>query len=583
MRADLARLDYLRSVAQRLAAAPHGARQSIVDEAARQLQCSVPTVFRRLREVGWSSGRKLRADRGDSRISRDELLTIAALMGSGARANGKQITTLGDAISIARANGLLRSAVSESTVSRLLRREGLHWEQLRAPTPHVTMRSPHPNWCWQVDPSLCVVYYSRGQGVQVIDERKAYKNKPAELERLKPLRVWRYVLTDHCSGAVYVRYFEAAGESQATLAAFLLEAMEPSDPRVLMRGVPLHLVWDAGSANSAHGIQQMLTALQVVHWPHLPGNPRAKGQVECSNNLIERRLEGRLPFVRVPTVDELNAHARDWMVAYNATSVHGRHGHSRYAAWQMIRPDQLRLRPPLEACQALMTSKPETRKVRGDLTLSFSPRGHGPQTYSVAHLDDVRVGDVLDVCVNIYRAPEICVIRRDAEGHTRYLCIEPQQRDAFGFIASAPVIGESYAAARDTSIDTARKDANERALGVRDPREAQAARDKGALPFGGAIDPFKDVREAAAAAPSFLQRRGTELHLPNQMQVELPPMSRIQLLRALRDRLGRPATDAEMQRVAEWYPSVVETDLDDIVQRLTEQPREERPRLALVR
>lgn len=581
---ELAELDMLRRIADRLRAAGHGDKDNIVSEAIKWLGCSAPTLYRRLREIGWNSGRKQRTDKGDSRVPYNELVELSAMWADGRRMNGKWIGTLDDVISMARSNGRLSVDISAATASRLFQLHGLHRNQVSQPTPHVQMQSLHPNHVWQVDPSMCVVYYSQRDGVRVLDEKKYYKNKPAEVARFTPLRVWRYVAVDHYSGALYARYYEASGESQETLFRFLMDAMEPPDARHITRGVAHCYVWDAGSANTSHGIQQLLTALQVRHWAHVPGNSRAKGSVEQGNNIVEVRYEGRLRFKKVPSVEELNADLSDWLVWLNATQKHTRHNHTRYGLWQTILQSQLRTRPDETVCRNLMTSRPEKRLVRGDLKVQFAVKGHGSAEYSVEHVPNIRVGDQVEVVVHAYRAPAICVVQQDAEGRTRYIECDPVQTNSGGFDISSPVFGESYKRRADTVSDEARKAQAEVAYGTRDVTEAEKLRAKGAPAFGGAIDPFKDVREAAAAAPSHIVRRGTELHVPNPVQIEVKPLSLVEALRNLREWLGRAITPAEREQITQWYPQgVPETDLQDIVNRLSQPIQEERPRLAIVR
>lgn len=581
---ELAELDMLRRIADRLRNAGHGGKDDIVSEATQWLGCSAPTLYRRLRDIGWTSGRKQRTDKGDSRVAYNELVELSAMWASERRLNGKWVGTLDDVISMARSNGKLSVDISAATASRLFQLHGLHRNQVSQPAPHVQMQSLHPNHVWQVDPSLCVVYYSQKDGVRVLDERKYYKNKPAEVARFTPLRVWRYVAVDHYTGALYARYYEASGESQETLFRFLMDAMAPSDTRHIMRGVPHCLVWDAGSANTSHGIQQLLTALLVRHWAHTPGNSRAKGSVEQGNNLVEVRFEGRLRFKKVPSVEELNADLADWLVWLNATQEHTRHQHTRYGLWQTILQTQLRTRPEEAVCRNLLTSRPEERLVRGDLKVQFAVKGHGSAEYSVEHVPNIRVGDKVQVVVHAYRAPAICVVQQDADGRTRYIECEPVQTNAGGFDITAPVFGEAYKRKADTVADEARKAQADAAYGTRDVAEAEKLRAKGAPAFGGAIDPFKDIRESAAQAPSHIVRRGTELHVPNPVQIEVKPLSLVVALRNLREWLGRAITPAEREQISQWYPQgVPETDLQDIVNRLSQPIQEERPRLAIVR
>lgn len=584
---DFATSDLLRELKAQLDATPHGAKSALVKSAANRLGVKPVTVHRWLRDKAERvTGRKPRKDKGDSRLPSEKAQFLAAMLAQGGRRNGKQVTTLKTALSIAKANGEVDLSVSLSTAERILREAELLPRQLSKAAPHTRLRSLHPNHVWQIDPSLCVVYYEGGR-VRILDTAsKFYKNNTTYVEKMNPLRVWRYVQTDHTSAALYGRYYALKGESSESVFEFLMDAMAPRDPRHIMRGVPWQLVWDAGSANKSHAVQHMLTALQVRHWAHTPGNPRAKGQVEQGNNLVELDFEGRLPFCAVPSVEELNSHLDEWLVAKNSEPFYrdGKLLGSRYGLWQMIRAEQLRFRPERAQCELLLTSKPERRIVRGDLTISFAVKNHGSARYSVEHVEGISNGDAVDVVVSAYHAPNICIVRKDAEGRIRYFECKPQDVDSFGFPVDAPVIGERYAARADTPADTKRKDMAEIAYGTRDLTEARKAKDKGVIPFGGTLDPWKDVREAAAQAPSHLVRRGTELHLPNPVQIEVRPLSLVEALRNLRDWLGRPISPAEREQITQWYPQgVPETELQDIVNRLSQPVQEERPRLALVR
>ena len=64
------------------------------------------------------------------------------------------------------------------------------------------------------------------------------------------------------------KHVQAAGETQTGLLDVLVEAMSQREG-VVMHGVPWQLVWDAGSANMAHSVQNLLRALGVRQWPHL--------------------------------------------------------------------------------------------------------------------------------------------------------------------------------------------------------------------------------------------------------------------------------------------------------------------------
>nr|DAT06915.1 MAG TPA: Sigma 54 modulation/S30EA ribosomal protein C terminus [Caudoviricetes sp.] len=86
------------------------------------------------------------------------------------RRNGKRLMSVKQAVEMLRANGKIEAArideetgevspLSENTITRALREYKLHPDQLLQPDPVSRMKSEHPNHCWQIDPSLCVLYY----------------------------------------------------------------------------------------------------------------------------------------------------------------------------------------------------------------------------------------------------------------------------------------------------------------------------------------------------------------------------------------------------------------------------------------
>lgn len=543
--------DYFRDLARNLAASSHGDRSRMIDQAAGSFGLSRQSVYRRLHAAGWRSGRQLRRDKGDSRLSIDDARTISTVMRVSARANGKVLLGVHDAMEIARANGEIDDVpLSTTTALRVLRLNGLHPEQLSRPSPHVPMASLHPNHVWQFDVSLCVLFYLGDGSLCVMDEKKFYKNKPANVARIEKQRCWRYLVTDHYSGALYVEYFLAAGENQETLFNFLMSAFfkraHEQDP---LHGVPFVFVWDAGSANQSYLICKFLDKLNVRHYAHTPGNPRAKGQVEVSHNIIERKFEGRLVLMRVKTVSELNREAHIWMREFNANFIHSRHGHSRYALWQTIRREQLRVPASREVCEQLLHTKPETRKVQGNLVVSFRIKGCEAMDYSVSHIPDVRVGDAIEVCVNPYRAPNVDVLVRGADNAIVHYECEPLRKNAAGFYTDSPVIGQEYRAAADTPAEREKKRQLKVAYGADTLAEAEAKRDAGEPAFGG-LDTTSYLEARTKA--HYMRRPGVDLDLPEVARPETKPLRRTEALMRL-VRTGVALSPDQRARFDSWF------------------------------
>ncbi|MEX2373087.1 MAG: hypothetical protein WD800_04735, partial [Dehalococcoidia bacterium] len=325
--------------------------------------------------------------------------------------------------------------------------------------------------------------------------------------------------------------------------------------------VPLQLYDDAGSANTAHLFSNLLTRLQVKHLTHLPGNPRAKGAVESTMNIVETQFESRLALgERVRDLAELNRRAHQWMRWFNATRLHTRHGHTRYGLWQTIRENELRIAPPRELLRSLLTTRPQTCTVTRALTVRHSVPGFGSLEYSVAQVPGVMVGAKVDVCVNPYAAPDAWLIQFDDAGAEQLLALSPLVRDLAGFRADAPVLGESFARKPDTAADTARKRMERDAYGVDTQEQADTAKKRREQPFAH-IDAVGYLDNAA----HYMERRGTTLPI-ERPRVEVAPLTVAQAAKALRAR-GVQMTKERYTRIASRYPNGVrEEDLDRLAQ-----------------
>jgi transposase InsO family protein len=556
---------YLLELRERLQAAPHGGKAAIVASAAQLLACSAQEVYRRLKAVGYDTGRKRRSDRGRSLVTKDVALEAAALIQGARRKTGKKTMPLTEALEILRDNGhgsvdpatgevaLPTSAV---TLSRKMRQFGCHPAMLEQGKPHVQMRSLHPNHVWQVDASLCVLFYLPKAGLQVMEEGVYYKNKIKNLEKVSKERVWRYVITDHYSGALYVRYVLAAGETAENLAETFLQAIQPRGDDDPIHGVPLALMMDIGSANTSHLFLNLLANLRVEVMVHKPGNSRAKGQVEQGQHLVEQQFEGRLAYMSVQSIEQLQAAADRWRKHYNAWAVHTRHHRTRNALWLRITEDQLRIAPSMELCRELVTSKPTEVTVSEGMTITHSVKGFGRQTYDLRGLQGVVPKMKVSVMVNPYRAPAADVAVTDERGDETVWTVEPVQRDEAGFRVDSPVWGKEYKTLPDTVADQRNKEIE--AAGV------VAGRKTGVAPFG--LDIEADI--AAAPSPAYLPRRGRDLGL-DAARREIPPLSHVEAAKALKAQLGPDWTTERYAWLVQRYPNGVPADqIDEIAARL---------------
>ncbi len=566
MHAELGELDYLRDLSTRLAEAPHGGRTALVDRAAEFLRVSRQEVYRRLQDVGYVSGRKRRSDRGRSVVTKDVAMQAAALIQGARRKTGKKTMPLTTALENLRDNG--RGSVhavtgevqlpkSASTLSRAMIRHGCHPAMLEQGRPHTHMQSLHPNHLWQVDASLCVLFYLPKSGLQVMEEGVFYKNKIKNLEKVTRERVWRYVVTDHYSGALFVRYVLAAGESAENLAETFLQAIQQRDQNDPMHGVPLQLMMDMGSANTAHLFINLLKNLRVDVLVHKPGNSQAKGQVEQAQNLVETQFEGRLSFMKIESIEQLQAAADRWRTHYNAHAVHSRHGKSRNAMWLTIAEEQLRIPPSMELCRQLVTTRPVEVTVRDDMSITHSVKGFGRQTYDLRYVRGVVPRMKVTVMVNPYLAPAVDVGVTDERGDLVNWPVEPVRMTEAGFRADAAVWGQEHKALPETVADKRTKELE--AAGV------VAGRKAGVAPYG--LDIEADI--TAAPAPAYVPRRGRDLGLDASRR-EIPPLSHVEAAKQLKTRLGNAWGSERFAWLVQRYPDgVPPQDIDTITAQLS--------------
>jgi hypothetical protein len=573
-------------LARALEAAGHGQKTALCKAAAAELGISLSTLYRELETVSMKPARKRRADAGQSDLSREEALKISAVLMESARRNEKRLYSVADAVEALRASGMIRAEVldtatgelrpmSISAITRALHAYRLHPDQLMAPAPVTELASLHPNHVWQVDASLCVLYYlkpaaGQGNGLQVMDSAEFYKNKPKNLQRIAADRVWSYEITDHCSGWIYVEYVMGA-ESGENLCSVLINAMQERGGADVLHGVPRILMMDPGSANTAAMTKNLCKSLGIEMIAHAPGAARVTGQVENARNIIERKFEAGLKFQPVADLAELNALAKKWRSHFNATAVHARHRKTRTGLWLSIRQEQLVKAPSVEMCRELAVAAPESRKVSPKLRVSFQGR-----EYDVAGVPGVMVGEKVMVTRNPWRMDAAQVVMTGADGHEVFHVVPAVVRDEYGFDVQAAVIGESFKRAAETPAQVAKKEAEKLATGAETEAEVVAARKAKAVPFGGELKPYQHIDDAQL--PAFMPKRGTEHELVAP-RVELRPLSHVEAAKQLRAKVA--GWDAEkMAWLKGRYPEgVPEEQLEAIA---AEMNRPARPVLSVV-
>ncbi len=458
--------------------------------------------------------------------------------------------------------------LSDSAIARALRSYGLHPDQLNRAAPAVELKSLHPNHVWQIDASLCVLYYlnartQKESGLQVMERDKFYKNKPANLKRIESDRVWSYEVTDHNSGAIFVNYVMGA-ESGTNLAESFIAAIQKreGDP---MHGVPFILMMDMGSANTSGLFANFARRMKVELIAHAPGNARATGQVEKARDQIERSFESGLRLAPVADLAELNAQAQRWSRWYNGNKIHSRHGKTRFDQWMTIAQEQLRIAPAPELCFELLTHTPESRKVSITLTVNFKSR-----EFDVSSVPNVMVGEKLDITISPYAANAAQVVLKDADGHEVLHSVPVVERNADGFRQDGNTIGEDYGRPKDTVLETNRKEVERFAYDATTDEEAAAKRAAGATPLGSRIDPYKVIEQAPQR--TYMAKRGEDL-ATKVTTTSTPLPVRLLTPFEVSSWLAQAGTTMDREKSAQvrsWFPDgVPEDQLADLQARLT--------------
>lgn len=518
-------IEALLDVQRRAHAAGHGGKEAVYAAACQHLGLSRATLMRRMKDVSVQPQRKRRSDAGITSLTLPDAQRLSAQMMQGYRLNDKGIQALKLSLEQLRAErptfacatdpdtGEVRQ-LSASACARALRAFALHPDQLRAPDPVQALASDHPNDVWQIDASISTLFYVPEDGVDTMSNKEFYKNKPENFERIKRQRLTRYVLTDHCSGSIFVHYV-AGGESTVNMAESFLAAIQPR-PEQQMHGVPFHLMMDPGSAGIGGAFSNLLRRLHVTPVVNEAGNPRAKGQVENAHNLVETNFESGFKFTHVPSIQWINEKAQMWMRYYNSVRVHGRHRLTRWAKWMEITQQQLRL---VDAALAreLLTHAPESPKVDRELSVRFAGR-----VWDVSSVPGVLVGSKVQITFNPFDHTVAYVVEHDAEGRELLLPVPELREGAHGFREGAARIGREMKSPAETAAVANRKLVERQAMGTDTDEAAAAARKAKALPFGGKHDPYKHHEELPAA--TMLPRRGTELEPATRVAQAAPEL-----------------------------------------------------------
>ncbi|EGP3498023.1 transposase family protein [Salmonella enterica] len=566
--------------------AGHGRKEPIYKAACEELRMSRATLLKKLKAFQPATQRKQRADAGCSALTREEALVISGAWLESRRNNDKRLYSLESVVKALRANGMIMAGrtdeetgeffpLSTDAISRALRSYRLHYDQLQNPAPSLELASKHPNHVWEIDASICVLYYLKNPGkkvkgdtgLRVMDRDTFYKNKPKNLDRIVNDRVWSFELIDHTTNWIYVEY-RFGGESAENFLSVMINAMQERGGADVLHGVPSILYTDPGSALVSASMLNMCRALGIRCLQHRARSARATGAVEKARDIIECDFEAGLRFCRVETIEELNRYVRLWRMSYNRNHIHSRYGMSRTESWLRITPEQLIKAPPVDICRELAVAAPEERTVTSKLRVSF--RG---QEFSVESVPGACVGDKLQITRNPWHENEARVIVTDEDGFEQYLPVYAVEKDEWGYAVNAPVIGERYGQMPATDAQHSRNEVEQRLYGTGNEVETAAARKAGAIPFGGRFNPYKEIEDAQSNSPVYLPRKGSELQPRVRVhQIEIAPLSHVKAAMALRTRfeaLRREWNPTHYQYLVDnWPDGIPEDQLDAVMQEL---------------
>jgi hypothetical protein len=515
--------------------AKNGDKDKVIDKYRKMTGKSTQSLYRIASGNGFDSGRKKRKDNGTCRLNDEQLHFISGLVYTSSRELKGTIMDVETALSIAVDNRIIDPGIcSVAWLTKLLRDRQMNAAALDTPEPHIQMRSLHPNHVHIFDASVCIQYYLKGQkGLRMMREDKFYKNKWQNFVKEKK-KLIRYILADHFSHSLYVKYYYSGGETQANLYDFLLSAWSGGKhEKYPFRGVPFFMLMDAGAANISRAILAFLERLEIEIPKSLPHNPGRQGSAEVAQNIVESKFESRLRFQPACTVEELNDWALDWCVHFNGTKKHTRHGMTRTECWLKIKKEELRELPDKEILHDLFAEPETDRTVTGRYSISFRA-----EEYNLKHIEGLLPNrSKVKVILRPFLWPEIGVVFKDRE----YL-VKPIGKVDGGFREDAAVIGREYKRMPDSLTQKAKKRGENLAYGEDRPKDA--------VPFGG-ITVFGN--QADKLNRTYMPRLGTPLNTAKMAvdvgQKQIPIMT---VLKKLSTALG-PITPELNTAIREAY------------------------------
>lgn len=537
-----------REMVSELREAKSNERKAVLIRYGEQYGLSTKRLYEIAGNFGFKSGRKTRWDKGVGVLAEEQIDFVAATIHKTGRENKGPIMPVENAMEFAIDNGIMtRGEVSVGAMQRILREREMDKKRLNAPTPHVDMRSLHPNHVHLVDVSTCIQYYLDDGGMKIMRQDEFYKNKFENFKKVKtPLQ--RYILTDHFSGFMFIKYYLSAGETAENLFDFLCCAWEAKgEANFPFHGAPFAMLMDGGCRAKARAMGDgFWDGLDIKIIPGTPGNSRRQGSVEVSHNIWEMWFETRLRIDPATTLEDLNRKARGFCIWMNATREHTRTRMTRLSCWLMIKQEQLRELPERSVLQDLM-NKPEEERTVTNYRISFEGKEFNLKHARIPH------GSKVKVIKNIWKWKDGIITVSYNNQLYEAQAIEKLPAELGGFSANAAIIGQQYKSQPETATQKAVKRLDELATGSRQP-------DKKAMPFAGlnAFEGFADKVGKLVTIP----KRSTPIEVARKSGPA--QISIMELFKRLRD-AGATITPALNRELRAEFGETIESKRAELV------------------
>ncbi|MGD9809667.1 MAG: hypothetical protein AB7E76_02695 [Deferribacterales bacterium] len=526
------------------------ARREIIKAYQKTTGLCESTLYRRARANGFSSGRQKRTDAGKCTMNKHQIQFLHSLLMTTSRENKGAHMPMNEALRIAENNGVIeKGSVSVSTLNRILKDRQMDKKTMGTAKPAVQMRSLHPNHVHVVDSSVCIQYYLKDGQIGLRDEKSLYKNKIENFKQIKQ-RLLRYVLVDHYSGAIYVKYYYSSGETQADLFDFLISAWEEKSGKLPFRGVPAQLLRDHGSANMSKTIMGWLKRLNVETPKSTPYQSQIQGAVERMHNFVEGSFESGLRLQPAHSLEDINTWVTDWCISINSERIHRRTKQSRNSLWMTIKPEQLINLPERKLLQDLFREPEVPRTVDAHYAIPFRTLD-----YDLRMIPGIipRKSKV-QVVLRVFDWPKIGVVFNDQE----YI-VEPIAKNEAGFREDAPIIGQEYKALPESDLQ--KQEAISENLAYGDNRK------KGDLPFGGSLTVMGNRSEDV---PEYISKHGTAHELAKIETLEDKRIPIIDVLDRISKKLGSIPKGMNQELRDKYGSSVSLKEAEKIVWEITE-------------